>query len=76
MTLLTALAFVALGFVGGCCSVAMLWKAMVGMNDLAEYRRGFDEGHRLGFDVGRGVLSNLLCGDCARALIQDFEDRA
>jgi ferric-dicitrate binding protein FerR (iron transport regulator) len=64
MTAATALAFVALGFVGGALSVALIWRAMNHVASLADYRNGFDDGRAQGLEDGGDLVFSLACDAC------------
>lgn len=69
MTPITALAFVALGFVGGALSVALIWKAMNHVASLTDYRNGFDDGRAQGLEDGGDLVFSQVCERCRLAII-------
>lgn len=64
MTLLTAIAFVALGFVAGCVVVGGLWAAATKLARTLVYEQGYDDGHHEGRVDGIGEVLSLVCRTC------------
>lgn len=75
MTLLTALAFVALGFVAGCGFVAGAWRLMTQVESETSYDRGHANGRMDGKHEGVGKSLSLCCEACSDRIMKTLDPK-